>query len=412
MGKKRKKSPRANVASEPPAATAVAEPEAKSQPALSEETAAALVAEAANEPEPAPVAEAQSTEPASEPAAEEIPEVEPDPEPEPEPAAEPAAVAAAAEAAPTSELPETVRPKKKIKKKKKKHAAKTGPTREALDEKIDRLHAKLEVKKEEAAKAAREGFGSNPAIDDTSVPPVDLEIHDEFFAAGERAHLPKEASGAYTALDARHAQKMTAQARARRAHLSRYVMWAVGAAAGILVLGLSVKTMRGHRSDAPVRHQTTYVTQAAEQPAPPPPQKVAPPPQQPVAPPAEEVKKDEPKTDETNAAAPDKTAASPDKSAAAAQPPPETMPAEKPKTAWQEKQTAKAALERGANGAAVAAGERSVALDATDAEAWLVLGAAYQAMGNVGQAKRAFHSCVAHGRKGPVSDCRDMLNSL
>ena len=49
---------------------------------------------------------------------------------------------------------------------------------------------------------------------------------------------------------------------------------------------------------------------------------------------------------------------------------------------------------------------------ASDAEAWLVLGAAYQAMGNVAMAKRSFKACVSQGKKGPVSDCRDMLNSL
>ncbi len=88
------------------------------------------------------------------------------------------------------------------------------------------------------------------------------------------------------------------------------------------------------------------------------------------------------------------------------------MPAETPKTAYQEKISAKAALERGSNGAAIAAGERSVALDPSDGEAWLVLGGAYQAMGNNGQAKRCYNACVSQGKKGPISDCRDMLGSM
>ena len=88
------------------------------------------------------------------------------------------------------------------------------------------------------------------------------------------------------------------------------------------------------------------------------------------------------------------------------------LPPEKPKNAWQEKQAAKAALERGSNSVAIQAGERSVALDPSDGEAWLVLGGAYQAMGNNAQAKRCYNACVSQGKKGPISDCKDMLSSL
>ena len=48
-------------------------------------------------------------------------------------------------------------------------------------------------------------------------------------------------------------------------------------------------------------------------------------------------------------------------------------------------------------------------LDPSDGEAWLVLGGAYQAMGNTGQAKRCYNACVSQGKKGPISDCKDML---
>ena len=404
MGKKRKKGSQSVTPSAPPASP--------SQPALTEEQASQLVAAAAApEPLPAEVQEAAHVQEPAESVQEAAPPPAPAPEPvqeaAPEPAPAPAPVVVA-EAAPVSvAAPSTVAPKKKKIVKKKKRTTKPPVSREALDQKIDQLEAKLEVKKEEAAKAAREGFGSNPALDDQSVPPVDLEIHDEFFAAGERSHAaPKAESGSFAALDPRHAQKMTAHAVARRAHLAKYVKWAVGAAAGIFVLGLTIKTLRGRPNEEPVRHDVAHVAQAAEQPAPQQvEQKVAPPVEQQPAPVAEEKKDeakpaDEAKTDE---AKPDATEQ--------AQPQAD-MPPEKPKNAWQEKQAAKAALERGSNAAAIAAGERSVALDASDAEAWLVLGAAYQAMGNVAMAKRSFHSCVSQGKKGPVSDCRDMLNSL
>lgn len=409
MGKKRKKTPQppavasaeggttqVSSAVEVEASMIVAETAAPptSQPALTEEKAAELLAEAAPEPEPTP---------APTPIADAVEAVaEPEPEPTPK--------VIVAEGVPASEaLPETTRPKKKILKKKKRKSVAPTPTREALDQKIDRLEAKLDKKKEEAAKAAREGFGSNPALDDTSVPPVDLEIHDEFFAAGEHvSHPPKDASGAYSAVDARHAQKMTPQAHARRAHLSRYVMWAVGGAAALLMLGITIKSFRGRTNEEPVHHAVAHVAQPVETAA------AAVQPEQAVAQvanqaPLPEAKTDEPKVDDTKAADTAKPEDSADKSAAEQ---PKDMPPEKPKTAWQEKQAAKAALERSANGAAIAAGERAVALDASDAESWLVLGAAYQAMGNVGQAKRCFHSCVAQGRKGPVSDCRDMLAGM
>jgi hypothetical protein len=100
--------------------------------------------------------------------------------------------------------------------------------------------------------------------------------------------------------------------------------------------------------------------------------------------------------------------------AAAATPPPTppTPPAEESapaKTAAQEKRDCQVFLDRGANGKAIAAGERSVALDPSDGEAWLLLGGAYQVTGRAGDAKRAFNSCVKQGKRGPIADCKSML---
>jgi hypothetical protein len=73
-----------------------------------------------------------------------------------------------------------------------------------------------------------------------------------------------------------------------------------------------------------------------------------------------------------------------------------------------EREASRFALDRGDLGAAIAAGERSVALDSTDGEAWLVLGAAYQARGDLTQAKRCYRACVDQGRRGPKAECRAM----
>jgi hypothetical protein len=421
MGKKRKKSIAPPSLQEPEIQVAQVSsetpPPVESQPALSEEKAAAIVAaiESPAVVEPPKVVEKVIVEATPTPM---IAISEPTPAPTPTPIAAAAALEAletpaVSEAAPMSETPvseavassgpATARPKKK----RKKRTTKPPVSREALDQKIGRLEAKLEEKKDAAAKAAREGFGGKHDEDDTSVPPVDLEVHDAFFAAGDKEHVPTKESGSYAALDPRHAQKMSATAHARRAHLSKYVKWSVGAAAGILMLGFAIKTFRGHPNEEPVHKEVTHVAapvQTAEQQ--PVQQKVETPPQ--VVELKDETITDDQKKDDTNAG----DAKAPEAVATDDTAKKDDLPPEKPKNAWQEKQAAKAALERGANSVAIQAGERSVALDPSDGEAWLVLGGAYQAMGNNGQAKRCYTACTTQGKKGPISDCKDVLNSL
>jgi Flp pilus assembly protein TadD len=104
-----------------------------------------------------------------------------------------------------------------------------------------------------------------------------------------------------------------------------------------------------------------------------------------------------------NVAAAGETDVKPD-APAAVSPPPATG-----KTAAQEKRDCQGFLDRGAFGKAAEAGERSVALDPTDGEAWLLLGAAYQSIGRGGDARRAFNACLKEGKKGPLGECRAML---
>src|SRR5208283_302311 len=88
---------------------------------------------------------------------------------------------------------------------------------------------------------------------------------------------------------------------------------------------------------------------------------------------------------------------------ASASPPPPQVPSEPTeadkKNAVKEKRSCQALLDQGAFAKAVEAGERSVALDPADGEAWLMLGAAYQSMGKGAEARRSFASCVAEGKK-------------
>lgn len=142
----------------------------------------------------------------------------------------------------------------------------------------------------------------------------------------------------------------------------------------------------------PRRLQRTQVEtsqQAAEIPAPPPP-----------AAPAAPVAEPTPAPAAASAAATDTTAA------ATADPAAPAEPAEPdPKAAAKEKHDSQLALERGKVGDAIAAGERSVALDPGDAEAWLILGAAYQEKGDPTNARRSFKACLAQGKRGPKWEC-------
>jgi hypothetical protein len=73
------------------------------------------------------------------------------------------------------------------------------------------------------------------------------------------------------------------------------------------------------------------------------------------------------------------------------------------------KRAAQAALEDGLTAQAVYAGERSVALDPGDAEAWLILGAAYQQRRAWADARRCFKSCVDQATHGPRGECAALL---
>ena len=73
------------------------------------------------------------------------------------------------------------------------------------------------------------------------------------------------------------------------------------------------------------------------------------------------------------------------------------------------REVARKELSRGHARQSIEAGERSVALDPTDGEAWLVLGAAYQSKGAVADARRCFRACVSQAKRGPRGECSAML---
>ena len=107
------------------------------------------------------------------------------------------------------------------------------------------------------------------------------------------------------------------------------------------------------------------------------------------------------------AAAPPAEVLAPPTSASVAAPP--APPGQDPVAARESKKIAQRALDRGKAADAIEAGERSVALDPTDGDAWLILGAAYQARGAAAEARRCFSSCVRQGTRGARGECAALL---
>jgi hypothetical protein len=119
-----------------------------------------------------------------------------------------------------------------------------------------------------------------------------------------------------------------------------------------------------------------------------------------------------PRSEETSEAMSDRA----DTADAVDAPPAETVPAQAAQTskddvraAAEAKRRSQRALERGHLSAAVEAGRQSIALDPTDADAWLVLGAAYQKQGHYAQARRCFSRCSKRAKRGARGECRALL---
>jgi hypothetical protein len=259
--------------------------------------------------------------------------------------------------------------------------------------------------------------------DEMSIPPAgDLSVEpiaDRFFSEGELATVhgaSDEEEWDEVANEAK--RKSRPEVVQRRAHLAKYVRWAVGGAAVVCLAALARTTIAPSRSpsaaapvaavapvsavEAPAAKAATptVITPAVAAPAP-----VAEPAQ-----PAEAVAVAAPAEAKPEAAKAE--AVKPEAPAAEAAPEPaKSAPpvATSDKTALQEKNDARRSLERGKLADAIEAGERSVALDPTDGEAWLLLGAAYQEKGKNADARRCYASCLKEGKRGPLGECRAMI---
>jgi tetratricopeptide (TPR) repeat protein len=229
--------------------------------------------------------------------------------------------------------------------------------------------------------------GDESTQDETSVPPVgDLET--PFFDIRGRTD---ELELDLDTRDPRSALKMSVAAARRRAQFARYVSLAMGFAAALCIVAL-LKTAVARKSDEP------GIPRLASTNAPP---------ATPVAPAAANAL---PRVASAELVAPPE-APPPIDTAATVEPAAtsDVAPAVDPEVAGREKGVSRAALERGRLGEAIGAGERSVSLDPSDGEAWLILGAAYQQQGNASEARRCYKACIETGRRGPKNECAAML---
>ncbi len=308
-----------------------------------------------------------------------------------------------------------------------------------------------------AARAQASGGAAGPVSEDeVSIPPAspDFDEHEHFFAEGEladqaardyaralgrgglrrgardldHASLADAAAFYQEKPDARLMQLASPATRARRARFQRYVKAAVGVSAVVCIAALvRVNFARANHESASLvaaaQLEPVAIAASAAN-APPRVGQVGPSGQAGTARDIPPVPQEVPETviaetvvtggtglDTTAAETAAPAAALPEKAAPEKAAPEKPVPEEAApeKTAAQEKHDARSLLERYRPKDAIAAGERSVALDATDGEAWLVLGAAYQEVGQLADARRAFLACVKQGRRGPIGECRALL---
>ncbi len=219
-----------------------------------------------------------------------------------------------------------------------------------------------------------------------------VAIQEKFFSDGDLTrhdHADDELDAIRPSKAFRLAEPAVVQ---RRERYSRYVKWAVAIAAVVCIAAIGRTLIVG--GDPKEKNTAT---------------REAPPPPVETTKPVEAPKAEAPKPAAEPAPAP---SVEPATSASAAEPaaPAVVAPAEPPTgDAKEEKKNAQTALEHRRTADAIAAGEKSVAIDPTDGEAWLILGAAYQDKGDIAAARRAFASCVKEGKTGPVAECGKML---
>ncbi len=248
----------------------------------------------------------------------------------------------------------------------------------------------------------KDGHSLVPVVRDAGV--VD-DIADRFFDSAPELSTPEppviaEPSPRRAAID-------SAAVRARRRYLTRYVAGAVSVA-GVIGLAAIVRMTTARDASAAASPWSGTFALAASLPAAQPNPIEQPSPGAGASATAASPVPDPAAVADTPSGAGGPAAASDEPVAPVDPPAPEIAP-QSTLSAADAKRDAQRALEAGRVADAIEAGEQSVALDPTDADAWLVLGGAYQKKGRYADARGCFASCAEQARRGPRWECRALL---
>ncbi len=217
------------------------------------------------------------------------------------------------------------------------------------------------------------------------VKPVVETIDEELFFAASPA---PSGSTAPMALEGRrsepppNAKALVSDVDARRRRLERYVKLAVVCSSALCLAAITRVGVSRLRPETPTAYAASAIAPA-------------------TAPAI--VAETSPAIDPAPATAAEPATAIPTLPPAPAEPPAPT------KSATEERDDARKLLERGKAKDAYEAAQRSVAIDPTDADAWLLVGAAAQELGKGKEAHEAFVTCTKQAKKGEVGECRALL---
>ena len=271
-------------------------------------------------------------------------------------------------------------------------------TPKALAERKQAVRERFEGKRAEA-KEAQKAVSPKEDPDEISVPPVnDLNVDDEKFfedaeVAVRKSHhelirLVQEEAEELVPETAR--RKLDPHVIRRREKFVGYVKIAVAGAAIVCLAAVGRSAM--HKT---AKTDTQAIAAAPESPAAAPEAPVAEKAAEPAAAPSAPASAEPAATPATPAPEP----------AASAEPAKEEVTGD-PK---EELKKSRTALEKRKLPEAIEAGEKAVALDPTESEAWLLLGASYQEKGDLKNAHRCYMACVKEGKTALKSECQKML---
>jgi colicin import membrane protein len=236
---------------------------------------------------------------------------------------------------------------------------------------------------------------SAPAPSSQSAKPAaDGSHEDAFFARGEEntSFPPSSVDAPEAEVDETAERRQTPEVIERRARLRRVVTWIVGAAAVLTAL-VSVKALlvrsrpRVIDTAMSVPHQVvaSIAMAATEEPA----SAVA-----------------EPSPTPESAPAPAETAPAETAPTAELDRPAEKQPAEPSAPPAPSKADVRHLIERGNMKGGIAAARTAIEADPSDAETYLLLGAALQELGQWKESMGVFTQCVDQATKGPKNECR------